>query len=133
MDIGAVKTEIAIGTSEGLLFARAFPMGGRQFTEAIAKGGACPLQQADSQKLRDATLEEGGPFSEFLLPVAERWYSQFSAVLAAYRGAISGYGTNVSTIILSGGGAKLNGFTKWFSKRINQAPASTSGRPRSSA
>ena len=129
VDIGAVKTEIAIGTSEGLLFARAFPMGGRQFTEAIAKGGACPLQQADSQKLRDATLEEGGPFSEFLLPVAERWYSQFSAVLAAYRGAISGYGTNVSTIILSGGGAKLSGFTEWFSKRINQAPASTSGRP----
>ena len=129
VDIGAVKTEIAIGTADGILFARAFPMGGRQFTEAIAKGGACPLQQADSQKLRDATLEEGGPFSEFLLPVAERWYSQFSAVLAAYRGAVSGLATNVSTIILAGGGAKLNGFHEWFSKRVNQSTASTSGRP----
>ena len=129
VDIGAVKTEIAIGTKEGILFARAFPMGGRQFTEAIAKGGASSLQQADSQKLRDATLAEGGPFSEFLIPVAERWYSQFSAVLAAYRGAVSGNGTNVSTIILSGGGAKLNGFAEWFAKRINQVPASTGNRP----
>ncbi len=129
VDIGAVKTEVAIGTADGLLFARAFPLGGRHFTETIAKGGACPLQQADSQKLRDATLEEGGPYSEFLLPVAERWYSQFSAVLAAYRGAISGLGTNVSTVILTGGGAKLNGFVDWFTKRINQAPASATGRP----
>jgi cell division ATPase FtsA len=129
VDIGAVKTEIAIGTDEGLLFARAFPMGGRQFTEAIAKGGACPLQQADSQKLRDATLADGGPFSEFLIPVAERWYSQFSAVLAAYRSAVSGNGTNVSTIILSGGGSKLNGFAEWFAKRVNQIPVSTGTRP----
>ncbi len=129
VDIGAVKTEIAIGTADGILFARAFPLGGRHFTEAIAKGGACPLQQADSQKLRDATLEEGGPFSEFLLPVAERWYSQFSAVLAAYRGAISGFGTNISAVVLTGGGAKLNGFVDWFSKRINQTPASTTSRP----
>ena len=129
VDIGAIKTEIAIGTAEGILFARAFPMGGRQFTEAIAKGGACPLQQADSQKLRDATLAEGGPYSEFLIPVAERWYSQFSAVLAAYRSAVSGNGTNVSTIILSGGGSKLNGFAEWFAKRVNQIPVSTGTRP----
>ena len=129
VDVGAVKTEIAIGTAEGILFARAFPMGGRQFTEAIAKGCSCPLQQADSQKLRDATLADGGPLSEILLPVAERWYSQFSAVLAAYRGAVSGRGTTVSTIILSGGGAKLNGFAEWFSKRVNHAPAPPAGRP----
>ena len=129
VDIGAVKTEIAIGTADGILFARSFPMGGRLFTEAIAKGGACPMQQADSQKLRDATLADGGPFSEFLIPVAERWYSQFSAVLAAYRGAVSGNGTNVSTIILSGGGSKLNGFAEWFAKRVNQTPASSGTRP----
>ena len=119
VDIGAVKTEIAIGTSEGLLFARAFPIGGRHFTEAIAKGGACPLQQADSQKLRDATLEDGGPYAEFLTPVAERWYSQFSAVLAAYRSAVTGTGTNVSTIVLTGGGAKLKGFAEWLMNKVN--------------
>ena len=129
VDIGATKTEIAVGTNDGILFARSFPMGGRQFTEAIAKGGACPLQQADSQKLRDATLDEGGPYSEFLIPIAERWYSQFSAVLAAYRGAVSGYGTNISSIVLSGGGAKLNGFAEWFAKRVNQTPVSPGSRP----
>ena len=129
VDIGAMKTEIAIGTADGLLFARAFPMGGRHFTDAIAKGGACPLQQADSQKLRDATLTEGGAYSEFILPVAERWYGQFSAVLAAYRSAVTGTGTNVSTIVLTGGGAKLNGFVEWFTKRLNQAPAAPTGRP----
>lgn len=128
VDIGATKTEIAIGTADGLLFARSFPMGGRHFTEAIAKGGACPLQQADAQKLRDATLEEGGPFAEFLLPVAERWYGQFSAVLAAYRSAVQGFGLNVSTVVLTGGGAKLRGFHDWFAKRLNQG-ATVAGRP----
>ena len=129
VDIGSVKTEIAIGTKDGLLFARAFPMGGRHFTEAIAKGGACPLQQADSQKLRDATLEEGGAFAEFLMPVAERWYAQFSAVLAAYRSAVTGFGLTLSSVVLTGGGSKLNGFAEWFSRKLNQPTASPSGRP----
>ena len=129
VDIGATKTEIAVGAGDGLLFARSFPMGGRHFTEAIAKGGACPLQQADSQKLRDATLNEGGPFSEFLVPVAERWYSQFSAVLAAYRSAVTGYGLGVSEIVLAGGGSKLSGFVEWFTRRIGQTSSSGGGRP----
>ena len=129
VDIGATKTEIAVGSGEGLLFARSFPMGGRHFTEAIAKGGACPLQQADSQKLRDATLEQGGPFADVMLPVAERWYSQFSAVLAAYRSAVTGYGLGVSEIVLAGGGAKLNGFAEWFTRRVGQASSSGGGRP----
>ncbi len=120
VDIGAVKTEIAIGTNEGILFARAFPLGGRHFTEALAKGGACPLQQADSQKLRDATLDEGGPYSEFLLPVAERWYSQFSAVMAAYRSAVPGQKMGISAVILTGGGAKLAGFPNWLEARLSR-------------
>lgn len=118
VDVGATKTEIAVGDDHGLLFCRAFAIGGRHFTEAIAKGGACPMQQADTQKTRDASLREGAPFSEFLLPVAERWFGQFSAVMAAFRSSINDRGLNIATIILSGGGSRLDGFREWLSGRI---------------
>ncbi len=129
VDIGATKTEIAAGTARDILFARAFPLGGRHFTEAIAKAAACPLQQAEAMKLRDASLRANAPFAECLLPLAERWYGQFSAVLAAYRGAMTGSGLSISRIILAGGGAKLDGFADWLADRLGHAPAQTAGNP----
>lgn len=123
VDIGATKTEIAIGDGRGLLFCRSFAIGGRNFTEAIAKGGACPLQQAETQKMRDASLREGAPFAEFLTPVADRWYGQFSAVMAAFRSSVNDKGLNVSTIILSGGGSRLDGLREWFAGKLGDAAA----------
>lgn len=121
VDIGATKTEIAVGDVSGLLFCRSFAIGGRNFTEAIAKGGACPMQQADAQKTRDASLREGAPFAEFLTPVADRWFGQFSAVMAAFRSSINDRGLNASTIILAGGGSRLDGFREWFAGKVNGA------------
>ena len=117
IDVGYSKTEIAIGTSNGILFARSFPMGGKQFTDAVAKGGAVTVQQAEAQIVRDGTLAPNGPYAEFLTPIAERWYAQLSAVLAAYRSAISGNGMNIVSAIMTGGGSKLRGFREWVAKR----------------
>lgn len=118
VDIGHTKTDIAIGTSKGLLFARSFAVGGKQFTDAIAKGGACSLQLAESQKLREGTLRPGGAFSEFLTPVAERWFSQFSAVLAAYRSSVPvSNTTSVTSITIIGGASQLPGFKEWLATR----------------
>lgn len=117
IDIGYSKTEISVGCSKGLVFARAFPIGGKHFTDAIAKGGACTVQQAELQKLRDATLESGGAFAEFLEPVAERWYGQLSAVLAAYRSAVSGNGFAITSAVVAGGGAKLRHFREWLAAK----------------
>ena len=117
IDIGYSKTEIAVGTTKGILFARAFPMGGKQFADAVAKGTATTVQQAEAQIVREGTLVPGGPCADVLTPVAERWYAQLSAVLAAYRSAITGNGMSITGAIMMGGGAKLRGFREWVARR----------------
>ena len=117
VNIGHNQTELAIGTPRGLLFARAFPMGGRQFTEAVARLAGVPLTQAEKQKQREGTVEAGGPFAEALLPVAERWYGQFSACLGAYRGAYNGGQFGIARAVLSGGGAQLRGLRGFVQER----------------
>lgn len=117
VDIGHSETKIAVGTKKGILFARVFAVGGKQFTEALAKGGALSVQQAESQKIRDGSLNGGEPFSEFLRPVADRWYGQFSAVMAAYRASFTGAPFAIKNVIVSGGGSQLNGFAAWLEQR----------------
>ncbi|NLF86153.1 MAG: pilus assembly protein PilM [Lentisphaerae bacterium] len=117
VNIGHNQTELAIGTARGLLFARAFPMGGRQFTEAVARLAGVPLTQADKQKQREGTIEPGGPFAEALRPLAERWYSQLAACLSAYRGAFTGGQFGIARVVLSGGGAQLRGLRDYVQER----------------
>ena len=117
VNIGHNQTELAIGTARGLLFARAFPMGGRQFTEAVARLAGVPLTQADKQKQREGTIEPGGPFAEALRPLAERWYSQLAACLSAYRGTFNGEQFGIARVVLSGGGAQLRGLRGYVQER----------------
>ncbi len=118
VNIGHNQTELAIGTAKGILFARAFAIGGKQFTEAVAKLAGVPLTQAETQKQREGTIETGGPFAEVLRPLAERWYTQLAACLSAYRGAFTGEQFGVSRIILSGGGAQLRGLPAYVQQRL---------------
>lgn len=129
VDIGHSETKIAVGTAKGILFARVFSLGGKQFTEALAKGGALSLQQAETQKIREGSLEEGKAFSEFLRPVADRWYGQFSAVMAAYRSSFTGAPFAIKSVVLSGGGSLLGGFTEWLSQRSGYKVVHASGLP----
>ena len=117
MDIGATQTEMAIGTSRGLLFARAFPFGGRPFTEALSRSEGIGMQQAENLKLRDGSLKEGTEHAGLLRGVADRWYAQFSAALAAYRSALSGPSFILSSIVISGGGSLLDGFGSWLEEK----------------
>ena len=117
LDIGHNQTELAIGTPKGLLFARAFAMGGRPFTEAVAKLATVPLTQAETQKHREGSIEPGAPFAEVLRPLAERWYSQLAATLSAYRGAFPGEQFGLRRIVLAGGGAQLRGLAAYVAER----------------
>ncbi len=117
LNIGHAQTELAIGTPKGLLFARSVPTGGRTFSEAVAKLAGVPLPQAEAQKQRDGSLRSGGAFAEALRPVAERWYAQVASCLSAYRGAFGGEPFALGRIVLSGGGAQLQGLDDFVRER----------------
>ena len=118
IEIGGSQTELAVGTDKGMLFARSFAFGGRQFTDAIARAEGCSAQQAETLKHRDASLTPAAPFADILTKVAERWYSNLSACLAAYRSALNGPYAVITHVVVSGGGAQLRGFPEWLQERI---------------
>ena len=118
VNIGHNQTELAIGTSRGILFARSFAMGGKAFTEAVAKDAGGSMTQAETQKHREGTIEEGGPLSAALRPVAERWHNQLSACLSGYRGSFTGERFGLQGMILSGGGSRLRGLREYVAERL---------------
>lgn len=126
LDVGHGQTEVAIGTAKGLLFARSVPTGGRAFTEAVAQHAGMPFAQAETRKQREGSLRTGTPLAEALMPVAERWHAQIRSCLSAYRGVFGGDPFAVGRIVLSGGGAQLDGLPEFLAGR-GRLPVAVSG------
>lgn len=66
VSVGHTSTDVAVGTSNGLLFARSFSVGGKAFTDAILKQRGGLPAQAERVKRTEAGLEAGSPLAEAL-------------------------------------------------------------------
>ncbi len=117
LNIGHTQTELAIGTQKGVLFARSIPSGGKGFSDAIAQAEGVSPTQADTLKMREGSLREGTPHASLLTPLAERWFAQINACFSAYRGPYNGPPFAVGRILLSGGGARLDGLVEFLRDR----------------
>ena len=121
LDVGHQQTDVAIGLSSRLLFARTIPIGGRAFTEAIVQAATLSPAQAEARKHADAGFadERIGPA---LRAVADRWVSQINSCLGVYRGQYGAGAFAVDRIVLTGGGARLRGLSDALSAQL-QMPA----------
>lgn len=111
IDVGHVATSVAIGDSQGLLFARALAMGGAAFSEALQSGNGLSASQADNLKVTSCGLgmadeERAGK----LAPVADRWISEVRSVMGAFHALFRG--RELGRIELVGGGALLQGLVE---------------------
>lgn len=128
LDIGHLKTNVSIVNHNRLEFFRSIAWGGMQITQNIALGLSIPIEEAEQRKIRDLRLDEltGGPSEEAeeLLASAGQAFSPFLAdishSLVAYR---SIYKEEVSSIILTGGTAKLPGIDEFLTNSL-QIPVS---------
>jgi len=113
--IGSSTTEIAIGSSEGLMFARAFAVGGLPFTEALAKIKQLQVPQAENLKVTGAcTLDDPDPaVNAALKRVADLWLSEFQSCLSVFNSLFPKPADRPKRIVLSGGGALLAGFSRY--------------------
>ncbi len=109
INIGHNQTDLAIGSPKSLLFSRTVAMGGKNFTEAIARTTKCSIQQAEVQKHRDGSLEADSPYGAILKPLADRLVSQIASSVGVYRGSFRDPSFAIGQIVLSGGGAQLRG------------------------
>jgi Tfp pilus assembly PilM family ATPase len=117
--IGSSATEIAVGNAEGLMFARAFAVGGQPFTEALAKVKQMAVPHAETLKTTGpCSLDDGDPaVTAALTRVADLWVSEFQSCLAVFNSLFSKPADRPVQLVLSGGGALLTGFADYIGKK----------------
>jgi len=112
IDIGAGVTNIVAHEQGKPRFVRILPMGGNDVTDALVTGLNVDASEAESVKARVGLSPEGGAVpAEGAAKIIEQ---RASAFVDEIRGSIDYYLTQpgaarISTVILTGGGAKLPG------------------------
>ncbi len=110
VNIGRLTTNVAIGSSAGLLFARSFSTGGQLFTDAIARSAGLASSQAEILKADEATLgDESQPYAADLSRAGGMWSGELQACLSVFQSLYPEASTKPARAILSGGGAALRG------------------------
>lgn len=118
VNIGHTSSEIAIGTSRGLLFARSLPVGGKLFTDAVAQATNLTAVQAEVRKHADCGLTDGAGCAETLRAAADRWIAQFKACMGVYRSQIQEPRYSVARIVLTGGATQLKGLKEYIGEKL---------------
>jgi len=117
-NIGHIQTEMAVGLKKGLLFARAIPVGGKQFTEAVSQSTGLSPVQAEVRKHADCGLRETDACFENLRAAADRWISQFNACMGVYRSQFQDRKYTPVRLVITGGGAQLKGLKEYLAAKL---------------
>ena len=118
VSIGHLQTEVAIGLSNGLAFARSIAVGGKMFTDAVvATLGLSPVK-AEVRKHAECGLRDSDTCAEQLRAAADRWVSQFNACMGVYRSQFQDRRFTVGKIVLTGGGAQLKGLKEYLAQKL---------------
>lgn len=129
VDIGHSRTEIAVGPPAGILFARAYPTGGRSFTDAIARHAGLTTNQAENVKVSEAGLETDNAYAEVLTPVVDLWLGQLNSCLSVYRSQFTSPKSEIGQIVLAGGGAALSGLAEYVRAHLKLPVVSVAALP----
>jgi len=129
VNIGHNQTDVAIGSKTGLLFARTINVGGKIFTDAVASETGLPVAQAEVRKQSDCGLRETDACFATLRAAADRWLSQFNSCLGVYRSQFPERQLVVPQLVISGGGARLNGFKAYLMTKLSMQVMEASELP----
>ena len=125
--VGHSVTELAIGTAQGLMFARAFAGGGQLFTEVLARARQIPVPHAETAKVSGGiTLSGGEPaITAALIRAADMWIAEFQSCLAVFNSLFSQRRDRPQTIVLTGGGSLLGGFAAYIQQKTGLTVSTT--------
>ena len=130
IDIGDAATEIAISSPAGLMFARSFAVGGRMFTESIARAAAdMTLAQAESVKITKGDIHGNDVIAQALRQTAGIWITELQSCLAVYRSAFHAENEQPNLIILAGGGSELKHLAEFLSEKTGLEVSRVSALP----
>ncbi len=121
IDLGAKTTDLII--AEGInLWSRSIPIGGDNFTQAIAKELDVPLDQADKLK-RLVTIGGDGHADENVRRAAAAAGTVLNRMLAEVRRSIGYYRSQsqaapVQRVLISGGGSFIKGLPEFLADKL---------------
>jgi len=120
LDIGHLKTNIAIVDQDRLMLFRSIAWGGANITQSIAMSLGVSLEEAERLKMNDLKLDdEGAKDNAELLEAANEAFTPFIADLnhsiVSFRNS---YKMEVQSALLTGGTSKTWGIETLFRKRL---------------
>ncbi len=116
--IGHASSDIAIGSANGLLFARSFAAGGHTFTETLADTLDVSVAKAEDMKLTQGSLAPETPYAAPLAAAANAWLEELQACLSVYDSILPGKHARPVALALSGGGALLPGLAEYAAGKL---------------
>ncbi len=123
MDVGHVKTNIAVLDQNRLELFRSLNWGGSAITQAIASALGISIEEAEAKKIKELRLDEDFSVEtqemEDMISATGRAFSSFFTELNHNLGGFrSQYKLETSKILLTGGTAKLRGIDEFLAKGI---------------
>jgi len=131
-NVGHATTELAVGSSAGLVFARSFSSGGRMFTEALARAGDLAYSRAEELKITEGfvpypdsstgagekrlSLKSASAQSP-LAQTTDLWLSEFQSCLSVYKSLFAEQRMQPKRIVLTGGASQLRGFREYIEQK----------------
>ncbi len=117
IDIGAENLDLVFLLNGNLAFVRSASFGGKNFTEALARDLGIGLEKAESLKLREGSVEQGGRREEVantLRGTAAQLLSMVQTSLKFARGQTGANFPEPTRYVLLGGGAALPGLVSYL-------------------
>lgn len=127
LDIGASLSQIAVVRAGITRFVRILPVGGEQFTEALASGMSLSREDAEELKRRVGVAPDGLPDGDDDDSVARRILTRSAdSLIEEIRGSVNYYLTqagqpSLTRLVVSGNGARL----PHLANRVGRALATT--------
>lgn len=126
IDLGATKTTIMVYSGQSLRFTAYIPISSRQFTEVISKQFNIDWQQAEQMKIKHGLGQSGKAkeITEALTPILTDLKEQVAEHLEYYKTHsfhehLPSGEEEISKILLTGGGANLDGLPEFLSSELN--------------
>ncbi len=118
LDVGAHVTNICVHSRQTVRFVRILPSGGRDVTVAVAR--SLGLEDDVAERLKRGEEVEGGPGAEDVRRVS---MSRAGSFVDEIRSSLEFYsaqsqGARIGRVLVTGGGAKLDGFIELLRERI---------------
>jgi hypothetical protein len=123
VNVGSSATEVAVGSSHGVMFARSFSIGGQMFTDALARARKISAGQAENLKVAQGRLGPDFEGSDALRGVADMWVSELQSCLSVFKSVFPATKHQPVRMLLTGGGACLDGFVPYVGEKMSMAAA----------